>query len=127
MKRLLLVSLVILANQVNIAWGEDMPSNYKKISSFVSKCNDEFWLRGGQVLIVNIDNLNILGTIFTISTDLDGERSAIISPKGSRRFKFSMFGVEPMSWHLKTGTSSDVCSVNITIYSTWKEGDSPNR
>ena len=127
MKKLILALLTIFFVQVNITWSSDIPSNYKEITSFASECNDNFWMKAGQILIIDVKNLNTLGTTFSVSTHLlNEEQSAIILPRNTHRFKFSIFGEEPMGWNIKTKTSSDVCSVTVTIYSTWKEGDPSN-
>lgn len=127
MKNLYLIAAVLLFIQGNSVSALELPSNYKEVLSFPSKCSDDFWVQGGQVLIIDVENTNVLGVAFSISTNLNEEESAIIFPMTTHRFKFSIFGEEPMSWHIETKTSSDVCTANISIYSTWKKGDPPNR
>ena len=127
MKVLALTSGILLLSQINMVVALEVPPNYKEISSLPSKCEDSFFIKGGQGLIVDVKNSNILGVTFAVSTNLNGEQSAIILPGSTHRFKFTIFGEEPMTWHIKTGTSSDACAVNLSIYSTWKEGDPLNR
>jgi hypothetical protein len=87
-----------------------------------SICNDNFVLSGGQSLIFEVKNVNVLGTIFSASAD-DQNMKIIILPQQTVRYKIpGRFGNEPMRWQIKTGTNSRACVVLLSIWSTWIDG-----
>lgn len=123
-----------------------IPNNYKLANAMLSEGQDDISLAGGQGVIFEIKNLNILGTTFTVTSiraalrdpglwrNLLGDRyqmseeiSSIILPLQTVYYQFACFGCEPMSWKFRTTTYSDVCSVGLKIWSTWVKGMRPNR
>lgn len=124
-----------------------IPSNYKFANAMPSsKGQDDISLAGGQGVIFEIKNLNILGTTFTVTSiraalrdpglwrnllgdwyQMSEKICSIILPLQTVYYQFTCFGCEPMSWKFRTTTNSDVCMVGLKIWSTWVKGMRPNR
>ena len=90
--------------------------------------NTKLQLRLGQIVEIDVKNINILGTTIRIETSFpyNSENSMILLPQQTQIFRFDNFGNEPMSWIFNISTVSDAFIVNYIIRSTWIPGMPPN-
>jgi len=90
--------------------------------------NTELLLKLGQIVEIEVKNINILGTTIKIETSFPyySGNSIILLPQQTHIFRFDNFGNEPMSWIFKISTVSDAFIVNYIVRSTWIPGMPPN-
>ena len=77
----------------------------------------------GQVVWIEVKNVNVLGTTITIdSGHLDGDRSMHLFPFASHTFRFNSLTGNVVGWSFRISTISDAFVVQYAIYSTWVPG-----
>jgi hypothetical protein len=76
-----------------------------------------------------VENTNpLLPVYITVTADDRQTQSAVIPPKGTRQLRFSSFGgPSPRIWTFFPSFNSDGSIVTWKLYSSWVEGDPPNR
>ena len=81
----------------------------------------------GQVVLIKVRNVNVLGTTIKIEST-DGQAISMILLLGQEHeFNFYKFGGEPVFWKFDVSTSSDAFIVQYAIESYWVPGMPPNR
>ncbi len=85
--------------------------------------------KGGQLVQIEVTNINLLGTTIELETEFPkdfGFFSTVILPLETRVFQFTRFGSEPLTWVIDLSTESDAFIINYVVKSTWVPGMEPN-
>lgn len=122
----LLLLFIVFTGTLRAEYIDSIPTDrYKLAYQASSTCNDNFYISGGQGLIFEVKNVNVLGTIFSASADNQSMKTLIL-PQETKRYQIGgRFGNEPMRWQIKTSTDS-ACVVLLSVWSTWVNGMPPN-
>jgi len=101
--------------------------NYYFYAGGVWKEDTTFEAHLGQIVIIKVNNVNVLGTTIMIESNSGQSYQMILLPQQRHEFKFSKFGCEPTYWKFDISTQSDAFIVTYEIWSTWIPGMPPNR
>ncbi len=72
----------------------------------------------GQVVWIEVKNVNVLGAMISISSNHDGSRGALLVPHSTQTFRFNYFGHDTVNWRFIISTDSDAFVVQYAIYTT---------